>query len=46
MTDPQTPTVVLTAEARQFLKRTGVVVIAIEVAVLFAIWLFQIWLGR
>lgn len=44
MTDPQS--IVLTAEARRFLKRTGVVVVAIEGAVLFAIWLFQIWLGR
>jgi hypothetical protein len=37
---------VLDDEARRFLKRTGVRVVAIEVVVLAAIWLFQSWFGR
>ncbi len=46
MTDPSRPAVVLDEEARGFLRRTGALVIAIEVAVVAAIWVFQWWFGR
>jgi hypothetical protein len=46
MTDPFRPAVVLDDEARGFLRGTGVLVIAIEVAVVAAIWAFQWWFGR
>jgi len=38
--------VILDAEARRFLSRTGVRVILIEVVVLAAVWLFQVYYGR
>jgi hypothetical protein len=44
--DRQISTIVFTEDAKRFLKRTGVAVIAIEVAVLGAVWLFQAWFGR
>lgn len=46
MTEHPRSSIVLTDEARRFLKKTGVVVVALEAVVLVAIWLFQTWLGR
>ncbi len=43
---PSSSPVVLDAEARRFLKGTGVRVILIEVAVVAAVWAFQAWFGR
>jgi hypothetical protein len=44
--DRQISTIVFTEDAKRFLKRTGVAVIAIEVVVLGAVWFFQAWFGR
>jgi len=38
---PGRPAVVLDGEARRFLRRTGVLVVAIEAAVLLGILIFQ-----
>ena len=46
MTTTTVRSVVLDDEARRFLKRTGVLVVAIEVIVLAAVLAFQIWFGR
>lgn len=46
MTTPKPSSVILDDEARRFLKRTGVVIIALEAAVLAAVWVFQTWFGR
>jgi hypothetical protein len=37
---------VLDGETRRFLRVTGIRVVAVEVAVLAAIWLFQSWFGN
>jgi hypothetical protein len=46
MTKTPVTAVILDDDARRFLKRTGVVVVALEAAVLAAIWVFQTWFGR
>jgi hypothetical protein len=46
MTEHPSASIVLTDDAKRFLKRTGVFVIVLEAVVLGAIWMFQYWFGR
>lgn len=46
MKTPKPSSAGLDDEARRFLRRTGAVIIALEAAVLSAIWVFQTWFGR
>lgn len=45
MTEPTSRSMVLDAEARRFLGRTGVLVLVVEVLVLAGVWLFQRYFG-
>ena len=46
MREPFPRTGVLDADARRFLRRTGVAVVLVEAVVLAAVWLFQHYFGR
>lgn len=46
MSESTTPSRVLDTEARRFLRRTGVAVILVEIAVLAGVWFFQQYFGR
>lgn len=45
VTEPTSRSMVLDAEARRFLGRTGVLVLVVEVLVLAGVWLFQRYFG-